>query len=214
MFSASLFVRKWGSKRLKKKWRRNGTKIKKKDLVVSSEQNVDEQMSDTFVNIRLNSKSEKDVGDDEKTSSSNFVFFKDDEDRFSEQYTVKLQTCKKYVVSVETNQLLTYVILGGKKYNCFKCITYANSSLNVYQFVWSTNGIKTTARKHRSVLPCVIKFQTLKQIKFNLSTKFYQADEKNHLFGCGLSSICLHCKFDEAKENIVVGKTFHSLWKE
>ena len=92
------------------------------------------------------------------------ILYKNDEDRFSHQVTLKLKTSYLYNVIIEVEnmkQKLMYVGLGGKLYNCFKMIEKADENITVYGFVWSTDKIQFTQRKHRSILPCVFKFQRL-----------------------------------------------------
>ena len=55
--------------------------------------------------------------------------------------------------------------------------------------MWPTDGIKTTERKHRTVVPCVVKLLGHDDICFNLQVKFYDCEEVEHYTGHLLKSV-------------------------
>ena len=120
------------------------------------------------------------------------VYYKDDESRFSQQYTVKLKTYSQYNVQLEVKppHEICYIKIGGKTYREFVTQTNENDEeISIYSFTWSTNRIRTTKRKHRSILPCVVKFHNRNEIKFDIFVKFYFSCEVNHYTGIPLSFI-------------------------
>ena len=74
----------------------------------------------------------------------------------------------------------------------------------VYNFTWSSHLIKITDRKHRTVLPCVIKFKPYKELNFKILVKFYNNDEIAHYSGEPLSFIDLDCKVGSGKEKATI----------
>ena len=203
MFNSAVLSKKWRGKNVFRLRLSLNSTIKKDSVNTSSSNGdqiqhvpgvcVDKKLLN--VTIRLN---EKEVGEDWMNGGLNFskgvVYYKDDEERFSQQHTVKLKTQQMYTVTLESDQIIMYVTLGGKTYNCFKMMTSSSSNVKVYQFVWLTKGLKITERKHRTVLSCIIKFQHYEELKFDLLTKFYESDDINHVSeGQGLSSIRLEC---------------------
>ena len=75
---------------------------------------------------------------------------------------------------------------------------------SVYNFKWSSHLIKITERKHRTVLPCTIKFKSYKELNFNILVKFYSNDEIAHYSGEPLSFIDVDCKVASGKEKATV----------
>ena len=67
-------------------------------------------------------------------------------------------------------------------------------------FAWSTKHIKITQRKHRSVLPCVIKFRGYKELQFEVLIKFYESEESLHYTGVPLSSLGLYGTLSNDKQ--------------
>ena len=67
------------------------------------------------------------------------VFFKDDQDRFPHRYTLKLKTSSKYIISVaaEPAQELTYVKIGGCRYDVFQIINDPYSNDNEENIIYS-----------------------------------------------------------------------------
>ena len=74
----------------------------------------------------------------------------------------------------------------------------------VYNFVWSSHMIKITDRKHRTILPCCIKFKPYKELNFKILVKFYNNDEIAHYRGEPLSFIDLECKVGSGKEKATI----------
>ena len=131
---------------------------------------------------------------------------------------MKLKICVLYHVSVEvkSDQEIVFVTLGGKKYNRFNIVQSTDKYTKLFSFVWSTHGITTTNRKHRSVLPCVVKLKPYKELKFDLLVKFYDdVTCVNHFTGIPLSLISLECEVAKGKEKntILNNKFFKPLWQ-
>ena len=126
------------------------------------------------------------------------VYYKNDAERFSQPNSLKLKSFLLYNVTIEmrpAHRELVYVVLGGKRYNCFYKQGNDVENGSKWTFVWSTHGIRQTERKQRSVLPCVIKFESCKELHFQLLVKFYCDDEVRPYGGKPLSSIDLDCSF-------------------
>ena len=191
MVNAALIVRKWSADRA----RRVRTKFAR-----SSRGKIVQSGSDSSKKIPSNEK----YCDYETTVSiqlhlyernePSHVMYKKDEDRFSQEITLKLKTFTLYNVLLEVDNnddLLMYVILGGKKYNCFKMIEKPEGNGRIFGFVWSTDNIKVTERKHRSTLPCVLGFKDHRELLLSLSIKFYEKEEFSRYTGTPLSTIHL-----------------------
>ena len=136
------------------------------------------------------------------------MFYKNDQDRFSQKITLKLKTFYLYDVVVEVNedQKLSHVTLGGKKYNAFRTMDNPDNATRVYKFVWSTGNIRTTRRSHRSVLPCVVKFSGYQEVAFDLLVKFYYKEETVRYTGIPLSLIDLQVSV--GKETVINNISF------
>lgn len=69
-----------------------------------------------------------------------------------------------------------------------------NDSKSVYQFTWSTHGIEPTLNRHRTDVPCVLKFKNYKEIEFKVQGKFYADDDSKHItWGQALAFISVDC---------------------
>lgn len=148
------------------------------------------------VTVRLTEKTEKN-----ETPGS--VYFKDDEDRFTQQHTLKLKTLFEYDVKMEVEpaQEIMYVVLGNRKHEKLQVINNPDEEAkSVYNFVWSTKQMKTTDRKYRTVLPCRIKFKPYKELVFNMQVKFYTNEEIAHYTGEPLQFLDLDCKVGTGKD--------------
>ena len=99
-----------------------------KEDSISSEDDEDSEQRTLRITIYLNEK-KKEISDtrnveDTKTEGAElaegecFICYKDDEDRFSQRYTLKMKTFSYYNVAVEMDQdtPLTYVILGNTSF--------------------------------------------------------------------------------------------------
>ena len=65
---------------------------------------------------------------------------------------------------------------------------------SVYQFHWSTKGIEPTENRHRTDVPCSMKFKPYKEIEFRLQVKFYNTkQERQATFGKQLNNVSLEC---------------------
>ena len=132
------------------------------------------------------------------------IYYKDDEQRFSQQYTVKLKTFTEYniVLEVRPPRVLTYVKVGSRKYKVFnKLESSVTPGKNIYTFVWSTWKIRTTERKHRSVLPFAVKFHQNQEVNFDVFVKFYYNCEVTHYTGTPLTFIEIKSGKKTDKEN-------------
>ena len=120
------------------------------------------------------------------------IYYKDDENRFSQRYTVKLKTFSEYniVLEVRPPQDLVIVRIGDRMYRKFEKSTDSKKMERaIYKFTWSTNRIRVTERKHRSILPCFIKFAHCDEIQFDIFVKFYFSCEVTHYNGTPFSFI-------------------------
>ena len=152
------------------------------------------------VTIRITEKKEND-------SLPENVFYKLDESRFRQQFTLKLKTFSKYNINIEVEpyQDLIYVKLGGRRYEkVVKLNSHDGDEKAIYAFIWSTKQIRTTERKHRTVLPCEIKFRQYKEIEFDIMVKFYNNCEIAPYIGKPLSSINLDCTLSNSNESFSV----------
>ena len=104
------------------------------------------------------------------------VFYREDEDRFTQECCMKLKISTLYDVRIEVDEeeMLVNFSVGGKTYNCFNMFTISGCENVAFDFVWSTDNIETTKRNHRSVLPCTMRFKGRREVKFNLLAKFYE----------------------------------------
>ena len=129
------------------------------------------------------------------------VYYKDDEHRFSQQYTVKLKTFSEYNIEIEVSpqRELMYFTVGSRKYKRFNRSDNSQDK-DVYTFVWSTKMIRTTERKHRSVLPFSVKFCGNREVNFNMFVKFYYSCEVAHYNGTPLTFIELNSGCENDKE--------------
>ena len=119
------------------------------------------------------------------------IYCKDDQDRFSQQYTVKLKTFTEYDILVEIRppHLLDHVQIGNRTYTEFEELKNVNASKSVYMFVWSTRMIRVTKRKHRTVLPFSVKLHQHLLVNFDVFVKFYYSCEVEHYTGIPLTFI-------------------------
>ena len=207
MLSAAIYVRQWSADRAQK-LRNTFKKSKNKNgaggggrraiaTYISSESQQCGQ--DKPITIHMHIHERTDNCDPIFSASPTTVAFKNDETRFSQPTTIKLRTGSLYNVVLEveeSEQTLAYVVLGGKTYNCFKTFARAADNSRVYGFVWSTHRVCETRRKHRSVLPCVLRLQGYRELSVNLSVKFYAQDENCRCYsGEPLSAIRLEGTF-------------------
>ena len=133
------------------------------------------------------------------------MFYTNEEGRFSQPCSLKLKTQFLYELRLEVDQdeMLTRFTIGGKVYNCFTKYKHLGRGTVGYSFVWSTHNIKATGRKHRSVLPCSVRFRWRKELKFDMLVKFYEDQEDPKLFiGSPLTAIDLHVS---AGQRMLVG---------
>ena len=122
------------------------------------------------------------------------VFYKDDESRFKNRYTLKLRTFSDYIISLEVKPILqiAYIKFGGFKYEDPKATSIdSNDPKSLYRFNWSADNISITERKFRTIVPCIIKFRGYKELTFKLSVKFYSNEESAHFNGIPFSSLSL-----------------------
>ena len=201
MISAAVLARQWSVKRARKlqsKFRRSSSNTSKrynkaglgKITSIESEYVAEKNMT---IHMHL---FEKDETDSNLFTKSPAVLYKNDEDRFSHEITLKLKTFSRYNVIFEVDDKdhqLMYVSLGGKVYNCFKMIE--KTDVRVYGFVWRTDRIQVTQRKHRSILPCLFEFKGYNELSIDLSAKFYDKDEESRYTGTALSAIHMSSSF-------------------
>ncbi len=133
----------------------------------------------------------------ENSEHARRVFYKDDQSRFPHRYTLKLRTASKYNINVGADpaQELSYVKVGGCRYEEFRIINNPGGDeeeKTIYNFIWSTKRMGKSGKKYRTVVPCVIKFQGYKEIKFEIMVKFYKREDKlKHCKGVPLTSLVL-----------------------
>ena len=200
MLSAAHLIRRWSSRVIRNSFSKQGSSSAKqvkrsyKSSNVSYQSSLNEYLGaenalHLCIYIRENSTSKECITDE--------VVYKDDKDRFSQRFTMKLKTFFLYRVRFEIDQdeMISYVMIGGKKYNCFYLMEDASDGTRVFEFVWSTDNILQTKRKHRSILPCVIQFNSHKKIRFRLLVKFYEQGEWCHYTGKTLKLIDLQVQF-------------------
>jgi len=102
------------------------------------------------------------------------VHFKDDKDRFPQQYTLKLRKEGKYKISVEVNEgvEVSFVKLGGIHWDEFEVEQTAEKV--EYSFIWNTDKVGLVGDHYRAVFPCVVKLKDDEEIKFDAMLKFYK----------------------------------------
>ena len=190
MLSAALFFRRWSVEKIRairNSLSNRGSSLTKfgddKNIPSLSENVGKESTVHMCIYIQESSTSKEHMADQ--------VVYKDDEDRFSQRFTMKLKTFSLYTISLELDkdEIISYVILGGKKYNCFYMIENKVDRTRIFKFVWSTDNILSTKRSHRSILPCVIKFKSYRELRFNLLVKFYERKEWIRYTGTSLKLI-------------------------
>ena len=210
MFNAALFFRNLGNRRAKtskeskeprKKWSqrtktRNG--YKKSQSVVTA----NDVAENCQLFIRMNERNKYDSTTAEAATTKErveilpggVVNFKEDHERFQHPHTLKLKTDTLYnmAIVVDEHQSVSWVVLGGKRYNLFH-LYHMPEGKKMFVFVWCTSGVTTTQRKHRSILPCIVKLKGWKEVNFKLSVKFYEPDETIHCGGHPLTSINVKC---------------------
>ena len=104
---------------------------------------------------------------------------------------MKLKTFSKYNVQLEISPSLaiSYLKIGGTKYDVNMIEMKKDEGKSFCSFAWSTDHIKPTQRKYRTILPCVIKFKGYKEIQFDVLVKFYQREDILHYSGVPLFQI-------------------------
>ena len=118
MFNTALFLRSWKKKKRKLKRNREDDSGNKKECKcehrrISSIRLIPHEGERSLnVTIRMS---------DMAADNVQTVFYKDDQQRFSQRYSLKLKTYSLYNVFIEVRPLMdvTYVVLGGKKNDCF-----------------------------------------------------------------------------------------------
>ena len=214
MISAAVLVRKWSAKRariIRKSFKETSYKKSKRYETESNQRitSIESKCVDEgIINIHMHLYEKKDP-ESNLFAKSPAILYKNDEDRFSHQTTLKIKTSYLYNVIIEvenTKHKLVYVSLGGKVYNCFKMVEKADENVTVYGFVWSTDEIQVTQRKQRSILPCVFKFQRQKELSVSFSMKFYDKYENNHYTGTPLN--CVHLEGSYGKKTMLKSISF------
>ena len=142
--------------------------------------------------------SEKDDNNKDGDGETGVVYFKNDGNRFSQQYSIRLKSCCLYNVAVGFREdfSLTSVCLGGKHYNNFTTRREPSThGITWHQFVWSTENIKVTQRNYRSILPVEVKLRSLEELRFNVCVKFYEdeVEERRLSTGFPLTRITVEC---------------------
>ena len=208
MNAAAYSMRKWGSEKVKRVKRKN-IKLVKGDVVISDCQKLASFNSyepiGTEKSLNVTIQIQEKVEDDNDFQKGYTVLYKDDEDRFSQQCTLKLKTFSLYNISLEVteDEDLVYIDIGGKQYNCFKLFDNRDNLTKVYMFTWSTDNIKPTQRKYRAILPVAMKFKGYEELNFQLSVKFYYSNDVLHFSGKTLTSI-------DVKAEVGVGEQHHT----
>ena len=153
--------------------------------------------SELYVTVQISERKE-DCGEHGRR-----VFYKDDQDRFPHRYTLKLRTASKYIVNIAADpaQDLTYVKVGGVRYDEFRIINDPDSEEEdkvIFSFLWTTKKLEINGKMYRTVLPCVIKFEGYKEIKFEVMVKFYKREDKEkYCKGKPLTSLVLNYAMDD-----------------
>ena len=106
------------------------------------------------------------------------------------------------IFEVDGDVQLSYLKLGEVYWNKFQEQPKSDHDKKrvEYSFIWRTDKVAATERKHRSVLPCVIKLKRHEEIRFVVLVKFYDEINDNHIYGTPLKFLTLNCE-DEAKQN-------------
>ena len=145
-----------------------------------------------------NNKDGDNIKDDD--SEKGVVYFKNDGNRFSQPYSIRLKSSCLYNVAVGFREefSLTSVCLGGKHYNNFTTrheLSTHGTVITWYQFVWSTGNIKVTQRNYRSILPVEVKMRSLEELRFNVCVKFYEDEVEERRLSTGflLTRITVEC---------------------
>ena len=121
---------------------------------------------------------------------------------FHIRYTLKLKTFSEYNVQLEVCPSLTisYLKIGGMRYDANMTKVKKEDGKTFCSFTWSTDHIKTTQRKYRTILPCAIRFSGYKEIQFEVLVKFYENEEILHYTGLPLSSLGLYGTLSNDKQ--------------
>ena len=90
-------------------------------------------------------------------------------------------------MEVRPSLSISYLKIGGARYDANMINMKKEDEKTFCNFTWSTSYIKTTQRKYRSILPCVIKFRGYKEQRFEILVKFYENEETPHYSGIPLS---------------------------
>ena len=95
---------------------------------------------------------------------------------------------------------IAYLKIAGIKYdaNMFKLMKEDGKTF--ISFSWSSKHIKPTLRKHRTILPFVIKFRGYKELHFEVLVKFYESEEALHYTGLPLTSLGLYGTLSNDKQ--------------
>ena len=200
-------VKKWGSKRVKriKRIRRSlrSSKGDNNQQKVAWIEKSDGNETPLTVAIQIQEKVQDGIG----FKIGNAVLYKSDEERFSQQCTLKLKTFSLYTIILEVNKDkdLIHIDIGGRRYNCFKLFDSPDNTIKKYMFTWSTDNIKPTQRKYRTILPIEIKFEGYEELNFQLSVKFYYSDDVLHFSGKPLNVI-------DVKAQVGVGQQQQTLF--
>ena len=133
------------------------------------------------------------------------IRYKDDDQRFEEQYTLKLKTTTEYRITLEIEpiQHVSYVKMGGRKTDDESLILVNQTGeRRTLSFFWSTKGIRPTQRAYRYIYPCAVKFRMYSELKFNLQMKVYsRKNVASYNTGRIFSHLYLDCKVGVGPKN-------------
>ena len=124
------------------------------------------------------------------------MYYKDDQTRFTHRCTLKLSAMADYniTVTVEPATPLNYFKIGGTTFEEFltKEACTEESTMAVHALIWSTRNVETTEDRYRMVLPCVIKFEGHKEMKFEIMSKFFDRGDERIYCDSPLSFLVLN----------------------
>ena len=109
-------------------------------------------------------------------------------------------------LEVTPSLTISYLMIGGTKFDANMTNMTKDDGKIFCSFVWSTKYIKTTQRKYRTILPCIIKFRGYKELHFEVLVKFYESEEVLHYTGVPLNSLGLYGTLSNDKKQ--KGKTY------
>jgi len=142
------------------------------------------------------------------------VHFKDHQDRFPGQYTLKLRKEGKYKVSLEVDKRMNveYVKLGGILWDEFEEEPPSTDDKVGHVFNWDTDKMELIGNHYRLVFPCVVKLEEEEEFGFDFMLKFYDKEQKQYSTGESLSHLSLDCSECELRQgNLNVYKlNFHA----